>query len=51
MVLGTLGTARLSSTVVAAKKSRVTNMMRLHGAKVSPLADVDDWAIGVEGVT
>lgn len=48
MVLGTLGTARLSSPVVAAKKSRVLNMMQ---AKVSPLADADDWAIIVEGVT
>jgi hypothetical protein len=51
MVTCTLGTTRLSLPVVVAKKLRVLKMMRLLGAKVLHLANDDDWAIRVEGVT
>jgi hypothetical protein len=44
------GVARRRSLVVVAKKLRVSNMMWLPNAKVSPLANVDAWAIGVMGV-
>jgi hypothetical protein len=47
----TLGMTRLSSPVVVVKKSRVPKVMWLPGAKVSPPANADDWAIKVEGVT
>jgi hypothetical protein len=42
MVPGTLGTTRLSSPMVVAKKPRVLNVMRLPRAKVSPPANVED---------
>jgi hypothetical protein len=50
MVTGTLGTVRWSFLVVVARKLRVSNMMCLPGTKVSPLANVDAWAIGVMDV-
>jgi hypothetical protein len=50
-VSGTLGVVRLSSLVAVEKKSRVLNVMRLPGAKVSPPANADDWAIRAESVT
>lgn len=43
--------ARLSSPVAMAKKSRVSNVMRLPRAKVSPPANANNWVIGAKSVT
>lgn len=47
---GTSKVVRHRSPVAVARKSRVLNMMWLPGAKVSPLANVDVWAIEVMNV-
>jgi hypothetical protein len=47
---GTSGAARLSSSVAMAKKSMVTNVMRLPMAKASPLANANNWVIGAKSV-
>jgi hypothetical protein len=49
--MGMLGAERQSSPVEVARKSRVPNVMRFRGAKVSPPANADDCAIKVPGVT
>jgi hypothetical protein len=50
MVTGMSGVVRRRSPVAVASKSRVPNMLWLPDVKVSPLANVDVWAIGVMGV-
>jgi hypothetical protein len=47
MVTVMSGVARRRSPVAVTRKSRVPNMMWLPNVKVSPLANVDVWAIGV----
>jgi hypothetical protein len=50
VVTGMSGVARRISLVAVARKLRMPNKMWLPGAKVSPLANVDAWAIGVMNV-
>lgn len=45
-----VGVGEVSSLAVVARKSREPNVMRPLGAKVSPLANIEDRAIGVEDV-